>query len=55
MGFMRHLIYNQEARSQAQLPSRVERQKDLDVDSTKSVNSSTESWDRVEDNDEFYL
>jgi hypothetical protein len=47
MGFKPHLIYNQEGQSQAQLPLRVERQEDSDVDSTKSVNSSIESWDRV--------
>jgi hypothetical protein len=55
MGFKPHLVYNPEAWSQARLPPRVECQEDLDVDSTKSVNSSTESWDHAEDSNELYL
>jgi hypothetical protein len=55
MGFRPHLVYDPKARSQARLPPRVDCQEDSDVDSTQSINSSTESWDRLEDGDELYL
>jgi hypothetical protein len=55
MGFKPHLVYSPKARSQAQLPPRAECHEDSDVDSTKSVNSSTEPWDPVEDSNELYL
>jgi hypothetical protein len=54
MGFRPHLIYDPEIRSRAQLPPRVERPEESDVNSTQSVTSSTESWDRPEDGDELY-
>jgi hypothetical protein len=55
MGFRPYLIYDSKAQSQAQLPPRVDHPNKLDVDSTQSVNSSIESWDRREDDDELYL
>jgi hypothetical protein len=54
MGFRPHLIYDPETRSRAQLPPRVDRPEESDVDSVRSVTSSTESWDRPEDGDELY-
>jgi hypothetical protein len=54
MGFRPYLIYDLEARSRAQLPPRVDRPEESDVDSTQSVNSSTKSWDCQEDGDELY-
>jgi hypothetical protein len=45
MGFDPHLIYNHEARAAAKLSPRIERRVDSDIDSTGSVNSSTELWD----------
>jgi hypothetical protein len=55
MGFRPHLLYDSDARFQAQLPPRVDRQEGSDVDSTQSVSSSTESWDRLKDSDDLYL
>jgi hypothetical protein len=52
--FKPHLVYSLEAQSQARLPPRAECQEDSDVDSTKLVNSPTESWDRAEDRNELY-
>jgi hypothetical protein len=54
MGFRPHLIYDSEARFRAQLPPRIDRPEESDVDSTQSINSSAESWDRQEDGDELY-
>jgi hypothetical protein len=54
MGFKPHLVYSPEAWSRAHLPPRVECLEDSDVDSMKSVNSSTESWDHAEDSNELY-
>jgi hypothetical protein len=54
MGFKPHLVYRPKAWSQARLPHRAECQEDSDVDSTKSVNSSTEPWDRADDSNELY-
>jgi hypothetical protein len=51
MGFDPHLIYNPKARAAVKLSPRVECQVDSDVDSTGSVNSSTESWDDLPDKD----
>jgi hypothetical protein len=53
MGFKPHMVYSPEARVQAKLPPRVERLEDSDVDFTRSVDSFTESLDRVEDSDEL--
>jgi hypothetical protein len=55
MGFRPHLIYDLEARSRAQLPPRVDHLEESDVDSTQSVTSFAESWDRQEDDDKLYL
>jgi hypothetical protein len=54
MGFRPHLIYDPETRSRAQLPPKVDRPEESDIDSVQSVNSSIESWDRLEDGDELY-
>jgi hypothetical protein len=43
MGFRPHLIYDSKARFRAQLPPRIDRPEESDVDSTQSVNSSAES------------
>ena len=51
MGFKPHLIYDLEAQAVAWLSPRIERQADSDVDSTRSMNSSVESWDCVHDKD----
>jgi hypothetical protein len=57
IGFKPYLIYNPKAQAEAKLLPRAERKEDSDVDSTKLVNSSIESWDHAsaEDSDESYL
>jgi hypothetical protein len=57
IGFKPHLIYYPKARAEAKLPPIAKCKEDSDIDSTKSVGSSIESWDRVseEDFDNLYL
>lgn len=56
MGFQPHLIYDPQTRVEEKLPPRVERKEDLNIDSTRLVGSSVESWDHalVEDINELY-
>jgi hypothetical protein len=51
MGFNPHLMYNPEARAAAKLPPRIEHKVYSDIDSTRSVNFSAESWDDLPDKD----
>lgn len=55
--FKPHLKYEPKARAEAELPSRVERKEDSDIDSIKLVGSSAESWDRLLEGsvDDLYL
>jgi hypothetical protein len=46
MGLEPHLLYDPDARVAVRLPPRIERHVHSGVDSTRSVGSSVESWDR---------
>jgi hypothetical protein len=57
MGFKLHLIYDPKACAEAELPPKAECKEDSNIDSTKLVGSSAESWDRVstDDSNDLYL